>query len=624
MSSNTSGENNTADEALELYGDRHGHEHEEHDTGYNEAEEDGMEHHVETVFTVDSNGDEVGSGGGSEAAEHGAGYDAEGDANEDYGMDFNDYVDQSDDGDESEDAEDGGGGGDEDDEDDYDDEDGIDDEQLVVPDMGLTRESSLASRITNESGIFSHPRHPSVAYQPPTLESLSEEMKSNAAASDSEFINAMQFVKNAPQSSVSSTANSSRSSTISSGGAMADNHDRFVSNARYSHSIMSYDTDGADDNDDAFSFQANDDRAYEIGYVPQSRTSDTETETNVTDVESVVTADAHTIAENNDTDDYSSYRRSERNYSDDEDDDGGQLDSRNASARVKSDPLPAIPAMPEIPHAAALLVNTAPDSKGSMPGASSMAADVDNMRNAFVRSDIHPTLVSRASSDTSFGQLTDDPAKSIGTDMTNLQAGGKPGADEGGVAKDAEVNIEESAEKGPNTGLESKHGDEKEKASTAPTFKLGEVKSTELQVDVVAVLTKPGSGDSKIEKLRAVRRELSMVDTGLGPWISYNMGDSMKISMDDERIGSHVREAFAHCERVSTGGETLGGESGLGMGKIGAENGIGLGLGALSETMSETMESVAHGLAFAKRKGKGKIGERGRTLLRRLRKDPKQ
>ncbi|OXT09895.1 hypothetical protein B9K06_27000, partial [Bacillus sp. OG2] len=54
-------------------------------------------------------------------------------------------------------------------------------------------------------------------------------------------------------------------------------------------------------------------------------------------------------------------------------------------------------------------------------------------------------------------------------------------------------------------------------------------------------------GDN-IDKLKDIRSELNDLDTGLSEWISYNMGASSKINMEDDKLGIHVREAFKQCE----------------------------------------------------------------------------
>lgn len=75
-----------------------------------------------------------------------------------YDVDFNDYA-------EDEEPEESGNneesdGSEDDDDDDADDE--FDDSELILPDIGISRENTLASRLNGESGIFDNPRQPSM------------------------------------------------------------------------------------------------------------------------------------------------------------------------------------------------------------------------------------------------------------------------------------------------------------------------------------------------------------------------------------------------------------------------------------------------------------------------------
>jgi hypothetical protein len=539
-----------------------------------DTDDDGK--NTETVFTVDVNGDHVEHTENCETINT-----TPKELNDDYGIDFNEYVDHSDtenvDEEVCEDVVDDDDEVEDDEYDEYDDEsEAYDDENLVVPDVGITREPSMASRITNESGIFSNPRQPSIAFQPPTLQTLSEEMK-GTVESDSDFINSTMFGN--------STNNSTRTLTMTTS-KIINNHSQFVSNARYSESIMSYDTDN--DNDDAFSFQVNDDKEYEIGYVPTNHDNNNDnsdddnlTDTNLTDTESIGTPNVEIFAE-----------------------------------KSLSDQLPPIPVNEGISSPNSSFAK----NRDSIFNAHELENEVDAMRNVFVRSDMHPSVLSKSTAitdfDTSQENIKNDKNANIvnhsDTDLSDINSTGSTKKINGkstsstidrssclSQSTDSTITTTSSDQLNNNGNINNVNNIQKD-------LKIIEKFEQIPDVDLLQLFINNPKPEQNIETLKDIRNELNNVDTGITEWISYNMGDSMKINMDDDKLGIHVREAF----RLLDEGE---------ISSINIRN---------TFSISDTMETVAHGLNVSKLKDAvkdvkvKKIGQRGKTLLRKLKKVP--
>lgn len=567
------------------------------DSDDNEVEEDDEERdeHEETVFMVDENGDHI---------EEQEGYD----------LDFNEYVGPSDEEDMGETEE-------------YDYEYNNQRESspdLVVPDVGITRESSMMSRITNESDIFANPRKPSVAFPHPSLQTLSEEMKQFSGESDSDFISMVNGQSAKPSRTATTSSADSDSSGSSGQTGISDHHNQFISNARYSHSIMSYDDD--DDDDDAFSFQANDDKEYEIGYTPSHEhdgaraASDEgdETDTNITDTESVTEDDAKTPVD-----------------------------------EVSDAALPPVPFAPPIMGQSQ---QRNEKNRDSLINAEELQNEVGAMRNQFVRSDMHPSVMSKVTNLVEFtggddlpqlpkGMLVNGaPVDSVVSDsiadkgesreayMADLAK--STGSETLGVPSDDELELNKTKSSG-SIGLNSRlnksastlggrsldnssslSGSTKSLVQpvTPKNIKAGEIFARIPDVDLVQLFTNNTKVEDNIKSLREIRIELSEFDTGLTDWISYNMGDSMKINMEDDKLGVHVRKAFKLSEEgsVPTNRNTF--------------TNIG--------SFSDTVENMAHEFGdfggrnvikfkdVVKEVKVKKIGQRGKTLLRKLKKVP--
>ncbi|GAV27189.1 hypothetical protein PMKS-000652 [Pichia membranifaciens] len=558
-------------------------------------DEEGAEND-ETVFMVDENGDHI-------------------EEQEDYDLDFNEYVGPSDEEDIGETEE-------------YDDEYNNQHETspgLVVPDVGITRESSMISRITNESDIFANPRKPSVAFPHPSLQTLSEEMKQFSGESDSDFISMVnggtaKLSRSATTSSTDSDSNRSFGQTD-----IIDHHNQFISNARYSQSIMSYDDDD-DDNDDAFSFQANDDKEYEIGYTPSHEFDDgivvndegDETDTNMTDTESVTEEDAKTPVD-----------------------------------EVSNTALPPVPFAPPIMGESQ---QGGEKNRDSIINAEELQNEVGAMRNQFVRSDMHPSVMSKVTNLVEFtggddmpelpkGMLVNGaPVDSVVSDsmaekddfeetsITDLDK--SLGNGNLGVPSDDELELDKTKSSG-SIGLNSRFNksastlggrslDNSSSISgstkslvqpvTPKNIKAGEIFASIPDVDLVQMFTNNTKVEDNIKSLREIRIELSEFDTGITDWISYNMGDSMKINMEDDKLGVHVRKAFKLSEE----------------GSVPSNRNTFTNMGSFSDTV----ENMAHEFGdfggrnvikfkdVVKEVKVKKIGQRGKTLLRKLKKVP--
>ena len=126
-----------------------------------------------------------------------------------------------------------------------------------------------------------------------------------------------------------------------------------------------------------------------------------------------------------------------------------------------------------------------------------------------------------------------------------------------------------------------------------------EIKSTKVnEIDIVKLLK--SNNKNKLDKLKAIQEELNNVDTGLDEWLKFNMGNSSSV-VEEDKIGVHVREALKMLEE-------------------GTLHGKNTPLGSSLGTFGDNIGSVAQGLHDIGLKSKSKIGVRGRTLLRKLRK----
>lgn len=551
--------------------------------------------HEETVFMVDENGDHV-------------------EDQEDYDLDFNEYVGPSDE-EEIGDAEE------------YEDEYNQHESSpgLVVPDVGITRESSMISRITNESDIFANPRKPSLAFSHPSLHTLSEEMKQYSGESDSNFISMMNTKAAKPSRTATTSTTASTGSTLTNSSnqtGIVDHHNQFISNTGYAQSVMSYDDD---DDDDAFSFQINDDKEYEIGYTPAHKhdegelTADEgeETDTNITDTESIAEDDARTPV--------------------DETSDG---------------------ALPPVPFAPPIMGQPQGEERNrdSIINAEELQNEVGAMRNQFVRSDMHPSVMSKVTNlveftggddmpelpkgmlvkgvpvDSAAGVSTVDANESGDASMSDFDKSltsetlGQQSDEDTDLAKtksSVSIGLNSRFNKSAST-IEGKSFDNSSSVSgstkslvqpvTPKNIKAGELFARIPDVDLVQMFANNPKAEDNLKSLREIRIELSEFNTGLADWISFNMGDSMKINMEEDKLGVHVRKAFQLSEE----------------GSIPSNRNTFTNIGSFSDTV----ENMAHEFGdfggrnvskfkdVVKEVKVKKIGQRGKTLLRKLKKVP--
>lgn len=472
-----------------------------------------------------------------------------------YDVDFNDYA-------EDEEPEESGNneesdGSEDDDDDDADDE--FDDSELILPDIGISRENTLASRLNGESGIFDNPRQPSMAYQRPSLQSLSQEiLDGEEAKNDAEFTSSSsaEFVNGAPSHSAESTRTSTMTSDLT-----IDNHDEFVSKAKDEESIISYETD------DAFSFMANDDKEYEIGYQPHGEDSGYSTEQN-------------------------KFQRAE----DDDLTDTESVRTENGGGKEEDYQPPIIP---PVPHAPAV--------RDSVVIATRLESDVNAMRSAFVKENGDNDYDNDESSDGESDKGGNGGKKGQTKGLLTREVDGKdaPSKDfdtNKSLDSDCDKNIDTATDRtSTSTSTLSNSSDLRKKKSiqvNVTTF------SSIPNTDLMSILSKISTSDEKISKLKEIRKELTNIETGLTDWISYNMGDSVKISKEDERLGPHVKEAIKLLDDGTLSGSSR------------------------NFAISDTVETVAYGLKVSKLKEAvkdvkvSKIGQRGKTLLRKFKKAP--
>lgn len=522
------------------------------------------------------------------------------------------------------------------DDDDEDDDSGNDDSGLVVPDVGITRESSLASRITNESGIFSNPRLQSIAFKTPTLQTLSEEMKGSNHESDADFI-----ASTAKNGNVTNSSNTRASSVriMKDDGPdtkrIADHHDQFVANARYSESIMSYDDNGStysrdtfDDNDDAFSFLANDDKHYEIGY-----------ESNITHNNNVSNEDSK--GNGNVDEDY------------DDETDTNLTDTESVHT-------PEVSTFP-IKEAESTFSGQAPASAGgavrnSVFDVHELTNEVDAMRSAFVRSDMHPSVMSKATNIVGPNAKIsyDEPLPKIqleqvdGTVIEPNAANSDLDKDDdvNSAMTDSDVSSSKSTRSSDSIGLQkrsmkSTSTADKSSVLSSGSLSVGDVTSNPKRnsagsvtittfakipdVDLMKMFMNNKNAEQNIETLRELRNDLNNIDTGLTEWIKFNMGGTgtgtgtgtgvatglgTNNMLEEDKMGIHVKEALKLLEDGTLHGKNI---------PLATLSNIG-------DSLGDTMGNVAQGLqlrGFTMKAKNKKLGERGRTLLRKLRKVPK-
>lgn len=475
---------------------------------------------------------------------------------------------------------------------------------LVVPDVDITRGNSLTSMATNDSGIFSNPRKPSVAFPHPSLKTLSEETHLNVDESDSSFINSISSSKNLSSSASTLT----KSSTIASSekSKIIDHHKQFVSNARYSESIISYGDETTDDNDDydddAFSFQENDDKEYEIGYTPH-------------DYEDDYNSDGTDINNNSDTDI--------------EIDDAG-TDQESESMNTEKNQNSALPPIPFAPPIISQDDNGDDNNRKSIVNARELEMKVDAMRNEFVRSDMHPSIMSKATN------VDVNPSPYISSKLTSVDEGNPLKAiNKENVICDKEDNNSNTSLKkmetlgshssslgstkqfdkstGSGSGLEAVSSKSESMKSIVYPRTPKDTSAVEKfenipDVDIMQMLLNSKNASDNIKTLSDIRNDLNNIDTGLSKWILYNMGDSIKINMEDDKVGIHVREAIKMSEDANY------------VGNRNTFNGI--------VSIGDTMGNMAHdfgdfgGRNVTKIKEVVKFGKRGKTLLRKLKKVP--
>ncbi|TID12971.1 hypothetical protein CANINC_005070 [Pichia inconspicua] len=449
----------------------------------------------------------------------------------DYGMDFDDYVENSEESDNNDhdiqkmgdddgvmndaggsenegNGQDGDGDGEEeeDDEEDDDDDDFFDDsddeytydqtatnasEGLIIPDMGITRESSMVSRLSGESGIFGDTRKPSVAYTQPTLQTLSEEIK-NKEASDHEFFMNAGFGKKNRAGDVSDEDDTSRTSTMTSTittkiGEMEINHSAFISKARYPESIMSTDESGYQGDEDAFSFVSNDDKKYELGY------------------------------EGEEEDYY------EKGVHGGGSDDSGDLTDTNdetdtESIKTQENKTFQVPTVPPIPSGIL-------DSTSILDG-NQLKDEVEAKRSEFVRNDMHPSVFTRS------------------TDFTTDVESVETSLPQGEIAKVDSKNEDTDSETIGNNNMDS--------TSKSESVKITQFKDVP-DVDLLGIFKNNKRASENILTLKEIREDLDKINTGLEEWISFNMGEGFKLRPEDEqKLGPHALEAIKNPKPINT------------------------------------------------------------------------